>query len=278
MELKIKDIISDFQNVIVVPTDFSEVCNNAIIHTLQIAKYIKYKVILLHVVSNEGESNQVRLKDLENRLKLQTEKYATNSGVEVSYIIKRGKLLKQIHKTVKESGANMMILGTHGKVGLQTILGSRAFKLISKSTVPTIIVQQQTATKFYKNIVLPVAIDIHDRQKINWAIYISKIFNSTIHILPREESNEQLKSKTISVVNQVKNIFDKHNVKYIDAVSSSVSNNFTKKVIDYSVDNDVDLIMTMMHTEEGIVPFFNTQDEQIIFNTAQIPVVCINGK
>ncbi len=267
------------QNVIVVPTDFSEVCDNAINHSLQIARHIKYKVTLLHVINKDTlsylEKNKLDISSLEDKLKQQADKFNKKSGVEVDYMMRHGKLLKQIRQAIKECNANMVILGTHGKVGFQAITGSYALKLITKTTVPTIVVQQKALIKPYKHIVFPVTIGAHDRQKVNWAIYISKMFNSTIHIFPKREDSKHQKVKIMSVVKQIKTIFDKHNVKYCDKVSEKGAGNFAKQVIDYSMENNADLIMTMVSTE-SIVPFFDSHDEQIIFNSSQIPVICIN--
>ncbi len=269
---------ANYKNTILVPTDFSEVCGNAINHTLQIAKHIRYKVLLLHVINKDTlyylEKNSLTTNVIENKLKEQSEEFTKNSEVQVDYVIKEGKLLKEIHNTVQESGINMIVLGTHGKVGFQTITGSYALKLITKTTVPTIVVQQKTVIKPYKNIVFPVTIGVQGRQKVNWAIYISKVFNSTIHLIPKDESNKYQKMKIDSKVKQIKNIFDKHNIKYNDR-NTKKSGSFAKQVIEYAVYNNCDLILNMVSTK-GVVPFFDSHDEQIIFNTSQIPVICIN--
>lgn len=279
MESKKSKSARKIQHVIIVPTDFSEVCDNAINHTLQIAKHIKYTVMLLHVINKDTlsymEKNHIEISSLEEKLKKQAELFHEKSGVHIDYMVKQGKLIKQIKQAVKECGASMLVLGTHGKIGFQSITGSYALKLITKINVPTIVVQQKALIKPYKHIVFPVTIGANDRQKVNWAIYISKIFNSTIHIFPKREESKHQKIKIMSVVKQIKNIFDKHNVKYCDKVSEKGAGNFAKQVIDYAMDNDTDLIMTMV-SSESIVPFFDSQDEQIIFNTSQIPVICIN--
>ncbi len=281
MGLKINNQDSSVKNVILVPTDFSEVCTNAISYTLHIAKHIKHRIVLLHVINNETlsylEKSNLSTIDLEKKLELQAEQFSKIGEVEINYVIKRGKLLPEIHNAVKELGANMIVLGTHGKVGFQTITGSYAIKLINRINVPTIVVQQKTLIKPYKNIILPITIDTYDRQKTNWAIYISKIFNSTVHIFPKKENSKHLQAKINKVVEQTKIVFDKHNVKYHNGDVIKSAGNFTKQVIEYAMQNDADLIMTMMGAEDTL-PFFNTRDEQIIFNTSQIPVICINAE
>ncbi len=268
-----------FNNVILVPTDFSEVCENAVIHTLHVAKNIKFKVTLLHIVNKDTkeylEDNKLTVESLEQKLKEQSASYAKEYGIEVDYLIKEGKLFKQVQKAVSEVGANMVVLGTHGKVGFQRITGSYALKVISKTNVPTIVVQLKGLKRPYQNIVFPVTTETQDRQKVNWAIYIAKTFNATIHIFPKRENESFHKKKIMSVVKQIKNIFDKHDVKYVDKVSEEGAGNFAKQVMDYAVVNSADLVMTMVSSER-FFHFFDSQDEQIIFNSSQIPVICIN--
>ncbi|MFN8255150.1 MAG: universal stress protein [Bacteroidales bacterium] len=277
--IKKKKVKESFNNIILVPTDFSEVCENAVNHTLQIAKYIDFKVILLHVINDDTiaylEKNGLTKESIETKLKEHTEKYRIEFGIQVDYVLKEGKLFKQVQKAVAEVGANMVVLGTHGKVGFQKITGSYALKVITKTLVPTIVVQKKALIEPYRNIVFPVTVETQDRQKVNWAIYIAKTFRSTVHIFPKRENETFHKSKIMNVVKQIKTIFDKHNVKYVDKVSDEGAGNFAKQVIDYAVVNKADLIMTMVSTG-SFLPFFDSADEQIIFNTSQIPVICIN--
>jgi nucleotide-binding universal stress UspA family protein len=277
--IRIKKTKTKLNNIIVVPTDFSEVCENAVRHTLQIAKYIDFKVTLLHVVNQDTlnylQKNNLSKSTLEDKLKEHTEKYRIEFGVDVSYNLKEGELFKQVQKTVAEIGANMVVLGTHGKVGFQKITGSYAVKVINKTHVPTIVVQKKPLTEPYRNIVFPVTFSSQDRQKVNWAIYLAKTFRSTIHIFPKRENETYQKKKIMSVVKQIKVIFDKHNVSYVDKVSEEGAGNFSKQLLDYAVANEADLIMTMI-TKRKLLPFLNTMDEQIIFNSSQIPVICIN--
>ena len=65
-----------------------------------------------------------------------------------------------------------------------------------------------------------------------------------------------------------------YGINFVDKVSSPEAGNFGKQVIDYAVDNNADLIMTLVNKEKTFV--FESWDEQIIFNSSQIPVICIN--
>jgi len=277
--IRIRKAKASLNNIIVVPTDFSEVCENAVRHTMQIAKYIEFKVTLLHVINQDTlnylQKNNLSKNSLEDRLKEHTEKYRKEFGIEVNYVLKEGELFKQVQKTVTELGANMVVLGTHGKVGFQKITGSYALKVINKTHVPTIVVQKKPLVEPYRHIVFPVTFSSQDRQKVNWAIYLAKTFRATIHIFPKRETAEYRKKKIMAVVKQIKVIFEKHNISFEDKVSEEGAGNFSKQLLDYAVANNADLIMTMIASRR-FLPFSNTMDEQIIFNSSQIPVICIN--
>ena len=43
-------------NIILVPTDFSEVCDNAMNQAVESAKYLNYKIVMLHVVDKNSKT------------------------------------------------------------------------------------------------------------------------------------------------------------------------------------------------------------------------------
>ena len=47
-------------NIILVPVDFSEVTENAMYQAVEAAKYLKYKVVLLHVIDKNTKAQLKR--------------------------------------------------------------------------------------------------------------------------------------------------------------------------------------------------------------------------
>ena len=45
-----------YDSIILIPTDFSEVCGNAVIHGIHLARFLKYKAVILHVINNETKA------------------------------------------------------------------------------------------------------------------------------------------------------------------------------------------------------------------------------
>lgn len=266
------------QNVILIPTDFSEVCNNAINHGFVLANAMQSRVWLLHVINKDThkflEENNLDESKIEEMLQEIADRYFKKYNVQVDTYITSGNLFEMIDIVNEKLRAKLIILGTHGKIGFQRIAGSYVLKIASLTNTPTIVVQKESNIEGYKNIVFPITSSTQDRQKVAWAINIAKTFKATIHLIPKFESDKYHKNRIMTVTKQIKDIMNQYGIKFYDKVSSPEAGNFAKQVIDYSVENNADLIMTLVNKDKTF--FFSSWDEQIIYNSSQIPVICIN--
>jgi len=265
---------------ILVPTDFSEVCNNAFNHACDLAMELNVKVIALHVITKETKSyldaQKLDNAALEERLKAYVLGKKAEYQIDTDYIIREGSIFEEIGIISKELKTAFVVLGTHGKVGFQRLTGSYALKVINSTEIPTIVVQKkEPKAGGYKNIVFPVSPFSEDRQKINYAVSLSKTFNATIHLVPKYETDKFSRKKILGIIKQIKDIFDENDVSYSKKLPDEGAGNFSKQVIDYAVINDADLIMIVTSSNASL-PMFDSTDEQIVFNTSQIPVMCIN--
>ncbi len=268
----------NLNDIILIPTDFSEVCDNAIEHGLELAKTLEYRVFLIHVITKETNKylNEKKLtrESITERLDGMCQELTKNFGIQVEFLIKSGNLFEKVKDVAEKLNIKLVILGTHGKVGFQKITGSYVLKMVTSVNLPTIVVQKRSFKGGYKNIVFPITAQTQDRQKVAWAVNIAKTFDATIHLIPKFESEKFYKKRIMSVTKQIKNLFDEYGVKYKDKVSEPGAGNFAKQVIDYSVVNKAELIMTLVNKDKNL--FFSSWDEQIIYNSSQIPVICIN--
>lgn len=252
-------------NILLVPTDFSEVGNNAIEMASKAAKLLKYKVCLLHVDEGENGSASEKLEKIAAEVK-------TKFGLEVQTIVRKGSIFTTIGETAKEIGAKLLFMGTHGKVGLQKVTGSFALKVVTSSEAPVIVVQKRPFEKTFKEIVLPITSDYGPWEKTQWAEYIAKEFNAKIHIY--QLNNENISKAVASITKH----FEENNVEYT-VKTAEKSSNFEKQVIDYATTMNSELIMIMTNPSKGLSNFIlGSYDEDIIFNTSQIPVMCINPR
>ena len=264
-------------NIILVPTDFSEVCENAINHAAVAAEFLNYKLCVLHVINQETKSyikkENISVSDLEEKLKSITDTVKEKYVVNAEYLIKEGSIFDIIGDVAKDIKANLIVMGTHGKSGFQHITGSFALKVISGSPVPVIVVQKKQFDKGVNKIVLPLTSDIGPWEKTKWAAYIAKQFDAKIFIF--QVKDDPAINRTAKIIT---GFFDENDVKY-EVNKPDRGGNFTDEVIYFAAGISADMIMIMTNPDKQFAKFLlGSYDDQLIFNTPQIPVMCINPR
>jgi len=102
-------------NIVLVPTDFTTVGDNAINQAAEAAKYLKYKVVILHVIDKITKS-QLKKENLTEdsilkKLNLITKEIKENYKIEAEGIARKGSIFTTISDVAKETGANLLYLG-----------------------------------------------------------------------------------------------------------------------------------------------------------------------
>ena len=272
--------LKDRNNIILVPTDFSAVCQNAIDHAVKAAEILNFKVTILHVINRETKSSLGKDNTgaaVEKKLKEIVKAIKPKSKVDVDYLYREGSIFDMISEVAGELKINMMILGTHGKKGLQHLVGSFAMKVITQSPVPVIVVQKRHINEQgYKKIVFPIGLYTESRQQVFYAIVTSLLFKSEILIFKQTSNQVADTSKLNIITGQIEEQFAKNKVNY-SITEAPKHANFAGQLLDFAVSNSADLLMMM--TDSNIEnPNFNNSSwsEKLMFNLAQIPVLCIN--
>ncbi|MCD4682142.1 MAG: universal stress protein [Bacteroidales bacterium] len=267
-------------NIILIPTDFSEVCHNAIDHGVKIAESQKgMKVCIYHVINKDTHAYFKGVDNLNQSVqgKLQglIDEFHLNHNVEMEYAYEDGNIFDLIYKKADEIGANFIILGTHGKKGLQYLLGSYALKVLSKAEVPTLVVQNKEYVG-YKNVLFPINTFTEARQKVGIATRVAHRFDSTIHIF-KEKVNDPADMSRIEIISkQIVDEFKREKVNYT-IHNAEKSGDSAKQLIDFAASNSMDLVMILTEPQIGTTYFnLGPWNEKIMFNDAQIPVFCIN--
>jgi nucleotide-binding universal stress UspA family protein len=267
-------------STILVPTDFTPVGQNAIDHAVSAGELLNFKVVILHVVNREtkamfGKENTGQA--VENKLKEIVKAVRSKSKIHVESMYREGSIFDVIHQVADELKANFMILGTHGKRGLQRLFGSFALKVITHSPVPVIVVQKrQIGPQGFRKIVFPIGLYTESRQQVFYAIVSSLLFKSELMVF-RQTSNQASDTTKLNIItSQIEEEFKRNKVKY-KIFEAERHSNFAGQLLDFAVSESADMILMM--TDSNIEnPSFNnsTWSEKLMFNLAQIPVMCIN--
>lgn len=268
------------KNIILVPTDFTLVGQNAIDHAVKAAEILKYKVVILHVINRETKSRfgkENTSAAVEQKLKELVAEIKGKSKIKVDFLFREGSIFDVINEVATELKASFMILGTHGKKGMQHLFGSFAMKVITQSPAPVIVVQKrQIGDHGYKKIVFPIGLYTESRQQVFYAIVTSLLFKSEIMVF-KQTSNQVADTTKLNIItNQIEEEFSRNGVKFTITEAEHHSN-FAGQLLDFAVSNSTDLLMMMTDSNIENPNFDNSSwSEKLIFNLAQIPVLCIN--
>lgn len=265
------------KKVFLIPTDFSEVCNNAINQAISMAGLMDADIYLLHVVNAETKSwlkeNDLDLSAIDIKLQTITDDFKLKYGVSMQYIVREGSIFNEIADAAKEIKANLIFLGTHGKTGIQHLTGSFAMKVITSSEAPVLVVQRRKIERLPKLIVLPLTSEAGPMEKTIIAANLAQSLDATIHILQCDDNE-----KVAEAAQNMMEYFNKNDVKSQLVISASGSH-YTNRVLEYSVENNADMILIMTNPDKNWTSFiFGSYDEELVFNAAQIPVLCVNPR
>lgn len=139
-----------------VPVDFSEYANQALEYAIGLANKLGARLTLLHVIQPlplGGVDMGVVLpytyiQDLEAEIMNSMHDYlerVTAAGLAGDIAVVHGVPFHEIVETAKVQQVDLIVMGTHGRTGLQhVLLGSVAEKVVRLAPCPVLVVRQPT--------------------------------------------------------------------------------------------------------------------------------------
>jgi nucleotide-binding universal stress UspA family protein len=257
---------------ILVPWDFSQVAEYALLHAIEYAKVTKDPIALIHVVKKAKEIDEAQQK-----IDVDIKKYNAKFGVSLYSIIREGSIFTSISEIVDEFDANLVIMGTHGMKGMQKFTGSWALKVIVGTAAPFVVVQAPP-TSALTDIVFPVDFKREQKEKLVWAGHMVKHYKAKIHILYQPSNDTRIKAKTKSNLIFSKNYLAEKQADF-DILTLPGKKSLGDESIEYAKQIKAGMILIMTTKNISFQDYVLGADEQqIIANPEKIPVMCINPK
>jgi nucleotide-binding universal stress UspA family protein len=254
--------------ILLVPTDFTKVADAALNHAINLAVKLNGEISLLHIVSKESN-----LEPAIAKLTYISEKVGAEHAVKTTYIARVGNIFDDIGDVAAEIGAKLIVMGTHGMTGFQKITGSHALKVITNSTVPFIVVQENVQIKEYRKIVFPLDLSRDSKQKLHTTMLLAEKFNSKIYIVTNKEASPTMLLSLEKNLDYAKKYLEDQNIAF--EVNALAGDKFVQNTLEFAVQIDADLIAIVNSSEGNIVGSADAQ--QIISNESKIPVLCVNS-
>ncbi len=138
---------------IILPVDFSETTKVLLDYTINFAKDINARVLLIHIAPAdigfvigdmgyqyfpEVEDSEMKyeLKELKN---LETQIIA--AGIPTEHVLKQGTASDMILEHAKENNADYIVMGSHGRSGMYDVfIGSLTKNITKRSAIPVLVV------------------------------------------------------------------------------------------------------------------------------------------
>ncbi len=141
-------------STILVAIDFSDSSDNAFQHALSIARKYSAKLIVLHVINEPVDLRgfyvpHISFEKLEEEIEEGAKKMMDtfcaqhlNDYADYESVIVSGLPYEQVIDTAREKNADLIVMGTHGRTGLDHVLfGSTAAKVVRKSPIPVLTIR-----------------------------------------------------------------------------------------------------------------------------------------
>ena len=264
---------------IIVPLDLSDESLNGLNLAMMMATKTGANILLVHVIGkntgdyykqmeNENQLAQTKFEDI-----LRKYKEKVNLNFTLSYIIKEGKIFKEIADLADKHEDSLTVLSTHGTSGFEELfIGGNAYKITSHSRNPVITVRRSKIPSNIDNIVLPLDMTFQTREKVPYTVELAKKFGSKIHLLTIRLSNlKSIEKKLHQYAEQVSSYLENHKVTY--TVEHLHGSNLTDLTLDYSRSVNADLISIMMEQEKSASNLLLGTFAHQMINKAYIPVL-----
>lgn len=268
--------MEDNKKLIIVPWDFTQVAENALGHAAKIGRTIGGEICLLHIVDETIKPRQEGEK--KTLLRHVADEGAAKYNMTVTAQVRKGSIFTSIAEFVNSKDAELVVMGTHGMKGMQKITGSWALKVVVKSKVPFIVIQDPPPDmERYRNIVFPIDFRIENKEKMGMAIFMGKYFDSKVHILKSSTTDRSLRTKTNINLNFAVKYLIQNNIEY--EIHELPHGKFAQNTIDFAHKINADLILIMTTKNITMADYMLGASEQfIIANSSRIPVCCVNPK
>lgn len=186
---------------IVVPTDFSENAFNALKYAVELFKYDKCEIFLLHAFADEVYNdmsiiNKAVLDDLKDSVQINSEKeiaqiildikdYSPNPHHHFKPISEFGSLVDEINELVNKENADIVVMGTRGKTNHQHItFGSNTLQVIKYVHCPVLSIPENHEFKTPKNFLFPTNYMIpYQKRELKLVAELSRSYQAMIHLL-----------------------------------------------------------------------------------------------
>lgn len=271
---------------ILVPTDFSEVANNAALFAFKLAKRNNARVILLHTYNLPFTSAQMMSFDPSvlyenidlNEFELFKEnnqmlyKLAEERNVQITEMYHKlvlGELVSTVKECVKEDNVDFVVMGTSGGDDwFSKVLGSNTDSIIAALQVPTLIIPKDFQDDELETIGFTTRFRVKDKPALRKTIDFAKDLGLEMKCFYAQE--EESERETI-LIEAWKEEFES-NVEFIVSPSNDVLDTIQFFINHYSID----ILVMVTYKRDFFTELFTRRFTQKVSHNIAVPLLVLH--
>jgi nucleotide-binding universal stress UspA family protein len=269
---------------IIIPVDFTPASDQAISQAIQIARKANLSLLLLHILTKDSLSSQnngiVGSSDAGKKLKELSARVSEQEEIRCDYKVVFGDLFNEIPATADNADNHIMIIGTHGVQGFkQKLLGADILKIVRKTAIPSLIVQDQCVCRDFNPVVFPVGGHDEFKSLIEATAMMAALFGSVVHIYSIVRKGDTGSEKLRENILLTEKVFKEQSISYkrIKEDSNIFSVGYAKQTLQYAKKIDAGLISIMSVKSDEHYYFAQADKESLINNEFNIPILCVSN-
>lgn len=269
---------------IIVPLDLSDESINGLELAVVLASKTKANIQMVYVMKKSTDfpliSREEEQRLAKGKLSAIQNKYEHKlpSGVELSYIIKKGKIYDEIVEQADSYEDSVIVASTHGASGFEEFfIGSNAFRIITASERPVFAIKHGVPPGNIRKILLPIDYTNETRQKVPFTLKIAAYFDAAVHVMGVTTGQDQeLVQRIKSWCHQVSDHLTENGIKNETTLKRGES--ISEMITDYTKEEKIDLISIMTEQESMFRNFALGNNAQQLISKSPVPVLCITSK
>lgn len=273
--------------LLIVPTDFSPISDNATKYAMEMALALDAKIMLVNMYQIPISFSEVPLVtiSLDQIKKISEDKLAelkrnliriSNEKIQVYTKCILGEVSEEVQKLCYNLKPFAVIMGTRGLTGLgKFFLGSNSLSIIGKIVTPVFVIPPGAAFKPFKKVGLATDMkDVIENMPIEEIREIITYFNADLHVLNVDYERKHFTSFTPQESINLDTMLTGLNPVYNFIENKDIDEGLNE----FAAKNNIDLLITLPkkhHLLEKILEKSHTR--KLVYHTT-VPLMCIHQK
>ena len=209
---------------VLVPVDFSPPSTQAVNHAISLARKFRAKLILMHVVEpssalmyafpDEGEKIDKQRHEQAERMLSALVASEDEDDLDLEIVVKSGEIEEEISSAIREAGADLVVMGTHGRRLLgRWLIGSVTQHMLRKMSAPVLTVCHVSGPLSFKRILFATDLLETSTEGFRFALEMASMTGSCLIVAHVIDKRPQVTYETPEVAA----VFDEERKRSLEA-------------------------------------------------------------